>query len=164
MKKIYKNLYLSKKSGSVLVFTLFIMMISLVIGISLMTTSMVGRKSTLSSAKSVNSFQVADSGIEYAFREIREYKYGKILGAFDRLDDVFPGTECVTESGRAVVNGDANGGKYKLYFFRDDAGAMPMFTCTDANSRIDYIHKIKSVGTYNNITRSVEATVNLSGL
>lgn len=160
-----KNKIIKKQKGSVLVFSLFVMMISLIIGVSLMSTSSIGRKSSLSSAKSINSFQVADSGIEYAFREIREYKYGKTLDSADLLDDVFGTTNCNTENGFAVYNGSVNGGSYKLYFYRKiGASVLPMISCGDANSRIDNIAQIKAVGTYGNITRSVEASVDLTGL
>jgi len=164
-KKYYK-LKLTKK-GSVLVFTLFIMMISLIIGVGLMSTSSVAKKSSLSSAKSINSFQVADSGVEYAFMKIRRYKKIDMasvdLGINDRLDDVFGG-DCQVESGNAVVNGSANGGDYKIYFFRGSGGSTQMSSCNSANSRVDQITKIKSVGTYNNITRSVEADIDLSSI
>lgn len=143
-------------------------MISLIIGVSLMTTSSVGRKSTLSSAKSVNSFQVADSGIEYAYWKIRDYRWNEsdnnnVLEGDEDLDDVF-GSDCVVEAGTAVVNRAANGGDYKLYFYRGPTGATLMLTCTDANSRINLITKIKAVGTYNGIIRSVEATANFADL
>lgn len=154
--------YNANKNGSILIFSLFVMMISLIIGVSLMSTSTVGRKSSLSSTKSVNSFQVADSAIEYSFREIREYKEGRTLGVNDRLNDVFGG--CQREDGVAVVNGDANGGDYKLYFFRGTGGSTQMTDCTGVNSRIDQITKIKSVGAYNGIFRSVEADVDLTSL
>lgn len=168
MKKIYKNLYLSRKSGSVLVFSLFVMMISLIIGVSLMSTSSVGRKSTLSSAKSVNSYQVADSGIEYAYWKIRDYRWNEadgnnVLEGDEDLDDVFGG-DCVVESGVAVVNRTANGGDYKLYFYRGATGTTSMNTCTDNNSKINQITKIKAVGNYNGITRSVEATADFTDL
>jgi hypothetical protein len=164
-----KNKKLLAKKGSILVFSIFVMMISLVVGISLMSTSVVGRKSTLSSSKTVNSFQVADSGIEYAYDEIRRYRWSKViplnkLDATDLLDDVF-GVDCVVESGHAVVNGSANGGTFKLYFFRGAAGTIVVNPCNSAaNSRIQTITKIKSVGTYNGITRSVEADINMSTL
>lgn len=169
MRNINKKIYSLKKSGSVLVFSLFIMMISLIIGVSLMATSSVGRKSTLSSAKSVNSFQVADSGIEYAYWKIRDYRWNDSDGVpndlegDEDLDDVFGG-DCVVESGVAVVNRTANGGDYKLYFYQGAAGTTSMITCTDANSKINLITKIKAVGTYNGITRSVEAKANFADL
>lgn len=160
---------MSTKQGSVLVFSLFVMMISLIVGISLMSTSTIGRKSTLSSAKSVNSFQVADSGIEYAYTAIREYRWsrpGHVLLATDLLSHVF-GSDCQVENSLAVVNGTVDGGgTFKIYFFREVGGvAIPITSCTDAtNSKIELVKKIKSVGAYNGISRSVEATIDLSSL
>ncbi|KKP67294.1 MAG: hypothetical protein UR65_C0073G0005 [Candidatus Moranbacteria bacterium GW2011_GWE2_35_164] len=111
---------------------------------------------------------MADSGIEYAYWKIRDYRWNEadgnhVLESTDDLDDVFGGTDCVVESGNAVVNGSVNGGTYKLYFYRNPSNTT-MNTCTDANSTIERITKIKSVGTYNGITRSVEADVTMSGL
>lgn len=168
--KIVKKKYLQEKSGSVLVFSLFIMMISLIMGVSLMSTSSVGRKSTLSSAKSVNSFQVADSGIEYVFREIRKYRWNETGGAqgdrnledsdnSDIIDAVFSG--CTNAGGTYSVSGSLNGGDYTLFFFDSANGAIH---CNGSQARLVNIKKIKSVGTYNGITRSVEAYVDFSNL
>lgn len=166
MRKNIKGNYLKNRRGSVLVFSLFVMMISLIIGVSLMTTSTVGRKNTLSSAKSVNSFQVADSGIEYAFRRIREYRWDEPLHKLDlsdRLEHVFPGGLCTNSP--AKVSGSANGGSYDLYFYKDAGGATQMMSCTNSlNSQIKQITKIKSVGTYNGIIRSVEVNVDFTDL
>lgn len=169
MKKNKKKL--SIRQGSVLVFSLFLMMISLIVGIGLMSTSNIGRKSTLSSAKSVNSFQVADSGIEYAFTKIRDYRWNETtdtnheLEAADLLSHVF-GSDCQVENSLAVVNGTVDGGgDFKIYFFRGAGGVTPITTCnTLVSSSVELVTKIKSVGTYNGITRSVEATVDLSKL
>ncbi|MFA6183797.1 MAG: hypothetical protein WC682_01705 [Parcubacteria group bacterium] len=163
-----KNIFFTLKRGSVLVFSLFIMMISLIIGVSMMSTASVGKRSTSSSAKSVNSFQVADSGVEYVFEKVRRYKKitraGINLDSTDCLDDVF-GSDCVLESGYAVVNGSANGGTYKLYFYRGAGGSIQMTSCNNSSSsRVDQITKVKSVGSYSNITRSVEADADLTSI
>lgn len=166
------NKKISNKKGSILVFSLFVMMISLVIGISLMSTSVVARKSTLSSAKSVNSFQVADSGIEYAYDVIRRYRWNEADGnhqleSTDLLSNVF-GTGvggCNVVSGRAVVEGSANEGTFEIYFFTGSGGGTAITSCTSSSqSVVEGITKIKSVGTYNGITRSVETDINMSTL
>lgn len=156
MSKYSKN----NKKGSVLVFSIFVMMISLIIGVSLMSTTVIQRKSTLSTSKSVNSFQVADSGLEYVFWKVREYRadHGGDLQdtvAFE-LQDIF--SECSSSGG--VVEGNINGGNYKIYFY-PTPGSTTAMAC---NSRMVRVQKVKSVGTYNGITRSMEADINFSTL
>ena len=63
-----------------------------------------------------------------------------------------------------MVNRSVNGGDYKIYFFRGAGGSIQMNTCTDANATIENITKIKSVGIYDSITRSVEIDVIFSTL
>ncbi len=148
-------------------------MISLIIGLSFMTTSSIGMKSTISSAKSVNSFQVADSGIEYAFREVREFRWNETGGNegdknledenTDGLGDVFNlSGECDNSTGK--VSGSANGGTFELFFYPDFVSTTPINNCNGNNANIVRIKKIKAVGTYKGITRSVEATADFSGL
>ncbi|MFZ2153622.1 MAG: pilus assembly PilX N-terminal domain-containing protein [Candidatus Moraniibacteriota bacterium] len=155
MSKYSKN----NKKGSVLVFSIFVMMISLIIGVSLMSTVAIQRKSTLSTAKSVNSFQVADSGLEYVFWKVREYRadHGGDLQntpAFE-IRDIF--SEC---SGGGVVEGNINEGSYEIYFYQTP-GATTALPCS---SRMVNVQKVKSVGTFNGITRSMEADINFSTL
>lgn len=159
MPKYLKN----NKKGSVLVFSIFVMMISLIIGVSLMSTVMIQRKSTLSTAKSVNSFQVADSGLEYVFWKVRNFTTVKILDtdAFE-LRDIFSGAnECVG----GVVSGEINGGEYDVYFYTDILTSTSLMTnCQGSGGHIFDVRRVKSVGTYNGITRSVEADVDFSKL
>lgn len=171
MKNIAKKSCLSKKSGSVLVFSLFVMMMSLIIGMSLMATSSVERRSTLSSAKSINSYQIADSGIEYAYREIREFRWDERGGAdgdrdledenTDGLDDAFGG-DCDDSTGK--VSGSVNGGNFELFFYDSASSITPITTCNGNPANIVRIRKIKAIGEYNNIIRSVEAEVDFSNL
>jgi len=166
MKNIFnKKKFLENKRGSVLVYSLFIMAISLIIGISLMSTSSISRKSSLSTTKSINAFQVADSGLEYALMKIRDYKVdqygynlpygtGWVWSDSDTLYKVF-GSKCDDSSG--IVKDNAGDGDFELYFYDEDDNRIS--SCTDSSARITKIRKIKVIGQYNNITRSIETTM-----
>lgn len=138
-----------KENGSVLVFTLFIVVLTLVTGISLMATSLSGRRSTLSSGKSVNAFQIADSGLEAALIAIKE------ANLTDTVDSVFNGSDCNSDG--EVENLNISDGEYKITFWDDNDPAVKI-DCDDNIQTIGDIAKVKSVGTYRNTTRSVETT------
>jgi len=134
------------EKGSVLVFTLFIMMLTLITGISLIATSLSGRRSTLSSGKSVNAFQIADSGLEAALIEIK--------GETGEIDEVL--SDCSFNGDPIMKDDDISGGSYEVRFYDAPADTDPdPLKCSDD---ISDITRVKSVGTYRNTTRSVETT------
>jgi hypothetical protein len=128
-----------KEKGSVLIFTMFVVVITLITGIGLVTVSISGRRSTLSSGKSVNSFQIADSGLEAALSEV------KSADPTDSLDSVF---SCNSDDEFREPNGE---GEFLVTFW-DDSGSQ--LDCS--SSTMDDIESMKSTGIYRNITRSVE--------
>ena len=142
----------SNKRGSVLVFTLFLLAISLFLGMSLIASSITGRRSSIATGKSVHSFQVADSGLEYAFFEIRKYKDSGLMIESAEISDIFTG--CNSSDG--YVEYDTGMGIVNLYFYYDDSGTKKQADC-DSNITFSDIKYIKSVGIHNDISRSVEA-------
>lgn len=142
----------TKKRGSVLVFTLFLLAISLFLGMSLIASSITGRRSSIATGKSVHSFQVADSGLEYAFFEIRKYKDSGLMIESAEISDIFTG--CNSSDG--YVEYDTGMGIVNLYFYYDDSGTKKQADC-DSNITFSDIKYIKSVGIHNDISRSVEA-------
>lgn len=152
MKKKIKN-----KKGSVLVFSLLIMMIALIIGIGMMTTSATSRRSTLSSTKTVYSFQRANDGIEYAFYQIKIGKDNFNMLSGHQIDEIFP--TCGSITADKVVENYPDG-SYELSFFEiDGTGAQVSLGCND---NIKSVELIKSIGTYQNTSRVVDSTVDLS--
>ena len=151
----------NKKKGSILVFSLFILMISLIIGLGIISSASITRKSSLSTSDSVYAFQAADSGIEYAFDLIKNYTkdnavdpvYGRFLDV--KVRDVFK------------ISGDSEdpectGGRIKeplgsytvsLYGGNSDT----FINCNAAATKVEQIHRIKSTGIYNGTSRTVEA-------
>lgn len=145
------------KNGSVLVFTLFVMVISLIIGIGLISSVTTTRKSTLATTKSINSFQVADSGIEDAFDIINKYIKDtgnplSIPGGL-KMSDVFGVSGCQSDG---TITGTMSGstGSYVVSFYDGSGNKMD---CNNSSSRVGEIKKIKSVGTYEGISRYVES-------
>ncbi|MBP5993947.1 MAG: hypothetical protein KA731_03530 [Candidatus Moranbacteria bacterium] len=63
------------KKGSVLVFSLIILSIILSAAITVASVSITNQRSASSTGKSVQSFQVADSGIELALQKIYKNNY-----------------------------------------------------------------------------------------
>lgn len=150
----------SNKRGSVLVFTLFLLAISLFLGMSLIASSITGRRSSIATGKSVHSFQVADSGLEYAFFEIRKYKDSGLMIESAEISDIFTG--CNSSDG--YVEYDTGMGIVNLYFYYDDSGTKKQADC-DSNITFSDIEYIKSVGIHNDISRSVEAEdLNFKGI
>jgi len=142
----------NNKKGSVLVFTLFVMILTLITGISLMASSLSGRRSTLSSGKSVNAFQVADSGLEIPLAKINEAIDDGVFN--ERIRDL--GSNCDNPSDTVYDN--ISGGEYRVSFYDVSDNQLD---CNDdifdvADSLV--VSKIRSVGTYRNTVRSVETT------
>jgi hypothetical protein len=148
MAKINKN-----KKGSVLIFSIFIMMIALIMGIGIMTTATTQRRSTLTSSKTVYAFQLANDGLEAAFYTIKEQKVS--LGTFlgHDIEDVFA----------ACSGSEVPGSGYVLTFFTNPAppASSVQLSCTDPMRNVG---KIKSVGIHQNTSRAVESTIDLSGV
>ncbi|MEF3692395.1 MAG: hypothetical protein V3574_05065 [Candidatus Moraniibacteriota bacterium] len=145
---------LKNKRGSILVYTLFLLSISLILGLSLIASSVTSRRSALSTGKSVHSFQVADSGLEYAFLKIREENFsgGSFVGVNSKkIEDVFGWPNCDSDG---FIKYDTGQGIAEIYFYDD---VPDQIDCDDSTKTFDDIKKIKSIGTHNGISRSVEA-------
>ena len=69
---------LKSSRGSVLVFSLIILSIILSAAITVATVSVTNQRSASSTGKSVQSFQVADSGIELALQKIYKGNYATL--------------------------------------------------------------------------------------
>jgi len=78
MKKIKNN-----QKGSILVLTLLALVSALSIAVALSTVSIIERKMTTKSRKSVTAFQVANAGMEWAMQKINN------AGVNDTVQDVF---------------------------------------------------------------------------
>ena len=157
IKRFKKN-----EKGSVLVYSLILMMISLIIGIGIMATTTTGRRSTLASTKSVYSFQRANDGIEYAFFMIKDRREDFVAMSQDlngkTIDDIFQPL-CTGGSGVAEVTEYYADGQRTITFFESPSAVIPISSCSEP---IKNVEKIKSIGTYRDTSRAIEAVIDLS--
>lgn len=142
----------NNEKGSILVFTLFVMILTLITGISLIASSLSGRRSTLSSGKSVNAFQVADSGLELPLAEINKAIDGGVFN--EDIEDL--GSNC--DSSSNTVYDSISGGEYKVSFYDSADNQMDCSDDIFDGAGQLLISRVKSVGTYRNTVRSVETT------
>ncbi len=139
--------------GSVLVFSLIILSIILSAAITVATVSVTNQRSATATGKSVQSFQVADSGIELALQKI--YK-----GTYTSSDSLATAMTGMTCSGTTLTKSDVAGGNVSLTLF--DNSNNPI-NCSDTSWR-DKVVKVKSEGSAFGTTRVVETAVAAGGL
>ncbi len=135
---------LQTKKGSILVYTLIIMMVMLATAISIATVAVRERKGSGTTAQSNQAFAVADSGSEIALHKIA-------VGSGD-LSGI------ITDCGSNQLAGDIGTGKDYVVTFYDSGGDQ--LTCSDSISDVD---KVKSVGRYAGTARAVEVAVAQTG-
>ena len=131
--------------GSILAYSLILLGIVLVASIGMMSASVTNLKSVSSSDKSINAFQIADSGSQAVVRMLKE-------AAGNELRDI-SGVTC--DGSDAVVESPANflGGKYKAIFQDSDGKTLA------CNDNISAVASVKSVGTYSDTARAVQVAV-----
>lgn len=130
--------------GSVLVFSLIVLSIVLSAALSVAVVNVSNRKSAGSTGQSVQSFQVADSGVELMLKKIYKDPTNVALSTL--------GTACTG----GVVSTSVSGGLVRVSFF-DDTNAQ-VTDCTSTTWR-DSLAKIKVEGTSAGTTRVIETAV-----
>lgn len=138
--------FFQMKRGSVLVFSLIVLSIMLSAALTITAVTVSNRKSAGSTAQSVQSFQVADSGVERALKEV--YK-----GSYATLADLGSGIGSSCSGG--VVSYSVSGGTAKIAFL-DESNAL--ISCGDGNWR-SKLTKVKVEGTANGTTRVIETAI-----
>lgn len=139
------------KPASALIFTLIILFIGVVSAIGIASATLISRKMSTTSGKSVASFQVADSGAEIVLQKMK-----------DTLDS--DSNAKITDMGMTCSNGTVTGsissGKEYEVAFLDENGNQLAGGCS---AQISDVQKIRSIGTYAQISRAIEAAVAASG-
>ena len=137
------------RKGSVLVFTLLVLFMLLISALGIASVTLIERKTSGTTGKSTQSFQVADSGAEVVLQKIY-----KDSSSGDTLNDLFVGCS----SGQ--ISGSINVGKdYSVTLYTDQEGT----TVADCADNVADIRLIKSVGSYAQTKRAVEVAVAQSG-
>jgi hypothetical protein len=142
---------LKLKQGSVLVFSLIVLSILLSAAVAIATVSVANRQSTFSTAKSNQSFQVADSGAELILQQI--YKTLPAHASINTLAAALGGG--ATCAGGAITKSGVAGGDIKVSFYDKDDN---LINCADTAWRSKVV-AIKSEGTAGGTTRLVETAV-----
>lgn len=138
--------------GSILAYSLILLGIVFVASIGMMSASVTNLRSVSSNDKSINAFQIADSGSQAVIKML------KSAGGND-LGDV-SGVSC--SGGDAFVESPGNflGGNYKVTFQNSDGETMK---CNGAKGKIADVTSVKSVGTYADTARAVQVAVAAGG-
>lgn len=142
---------LKPKQGSVLVFSLIVLSILLSAAVAVATVSVANRRSTFSTAKSSQSFQVADSGVELILQQI--YKTVPTHASINALAAALGGG--ATCASGAITKAGVAGGDIKVSFYDKDDN---LINCADTAWRSKVV-AIKSEGTAGETTRLVETAV-----
>lgn len=139
---------LKPKRGSILVYTLIIMMIILATALSIAAVTVREKKGAGTTAASTQAFAVADSGSEVALNAIFKNP-GSSIGEIYSCTD-----------GIATIP-DLVGGSVQLTFYSDEESAN-IIPCNGPELLGD-ARKVKSVGRYGGTARAVEVAVAGSG-
>ena len=142
---------LKLKQGSVLVFSLIVLSILLSAAVAIATVSVANRQSAFSTAKSNQSFQVADSGAELILQQI--YKTVPTHASINALAAALGGG--ATCAGGAITKTGVAGGDIKVSFYDQNDN---LIGCADTAWRSKVV-AIKSEGTAGGTTRLVETAV-----
>lgn len=137
--------------GSVLVYTLFILMMLLVSGLALATVTLMQQRGATGLGDSVNAFQAANDGFEDL---IARYKHasGTTLSAIG---------SCTNASGVGIISQSIGGRDYVATFQKKDAsGNLMSASCAD---NLFDIEQVKVVATVGSSTRAIETAFAASG-
>jgi len=139
------------KPASALIFTLIILFIGVVSAIGIASATLISRKMSTTSGKSVASFQIADSGAEIILQKMK-----------DTLDS--DSNAKITDMGITCSNGTVSGNissgkEYEITFLDENGNQLP----AGCSAQISDVQKIRSIGTYAQISRAIEAAVAAGG-
>jgi type II secretory pathway pseudopilin PulG len=138
------------RSGSVLVFSLIILAITLVSALTIAGTAVVNQKESLSTARTNQAFQVADSAVETALKRIY------------RDDDATPAALATAAGGSCdggIITGLMSQGSYEITLY-DNANAL--IPC-DRTTWRDEVVRLRSEGTLGDTARVIETAVAATG-
>lgn len=143
---------IERKKGSVLAFTLIIVLTMLVVSAGVVTVSTTEIRSSSSTDKATVAFQVADTGMEAIMSNIVN-----MVHIDDALEDVFPAPtwSCSAEG---IISASIDSEKtYEAIFYRDDDTIV---LCAE---EIRDIAKVKVTGRYSAVERAISSNVCASG-
>lgn len=128
-----------------LAYSLIVLSIMFAIGIGISTVSIVQRKSAATTGSSVQSLQTADSGAQWAIKQLVGVVGTSSIQSINAFGSACNDSKNMTGAG---LNGD-----FKLEFFAEDGREL---LCSDL---VADISSIKSTGTYQGTSRAVQVAV-----
>jgi hypothetical protein len=134
--------------GSVLVFSMIILFLILMSALAIGAATVIERKNSLSSNKSTQGFQAADTGIEIAAKKIKEAVSTTVLNNAS----LFP--TCLDGS---IVDTSLGADKQVIISFFTDIDATPAALANCVTNTAGDIKSLRAAGTYFGITRAVKA-------
>lgn len=133
--------------GSILAYSLILLGIVLVASVGMMAASVTNLRSVSSNDKSINAFQIADSGSQAAIAKI------KAADSSARVSSLYASVSaCNNDDPINLLGGD-----YRLSFYDQNDAKL------GCNDDVSEITSIKSVGAYQDVARAVRVAVAQSG-
>ena len=156
-----------KLKGSVLGFSLMLLSLLLFSGITLVSVSVLERKASFSTQKSVIAFQAADSGMERVLKRIYVNNSPAIAsvplngavsdGTLNTLAGNLTQASSTSCSGGVISGTNSSGTSYTFQVsFYDAAGAL--IACNNAQWR-DRVIRVRSEGFYQRTSRVIETGI-----
>lgn len=152
LKKFRKN-----KKGSILILTMLALVGALSIAVAMSSISIVERKMTTKSRKSVTAFQSANSGIEWAMKKINDAEPGDSISMIFGMPDISNGeVNCPSNLFSPSVDADC-----KIVLLRKKADDNNSRVVINTNRPMEDIIAIRSTGTFGSdeekVGRAIEA-------
>ena len=133
--------------GSILAYSLILLGIVLVASVGMMAASVTNLRSVSSNDKSINAFQIADSGSQAAIAKI------KAADSSARVSSLYASVSaCTNDAPISLLEGN-----YRLSFYDQNDAKL------GCNDDVSEITSIKSVGAYQDVARAVRVAVAQSG-
>ena len=145
----------TEEKGFALVFSLIMLTLLVMVSLSVAAVSITDTKPTRDSSLSINTFQIANSGVERAFEWIYKHNYRT-------LNELVAANAGITCS-NGILHGTDSSGTYDLTLYTVDVATGTVYTAvTDCNTPPGWrenLGKIHSVATYGNAMRAIDAGV-----
>ena len=133
--------------GSILAYSLILLGIVLVASVGMMAASVTNLRSVSSNDKSINAFQIADSGSQVAIAKI------KAADSSARVSSLYASVSACNNDDPINLLG----GNYRLSFYDQSDAKL------GCNDDVSEITSIKSVGAYQDVARAVRVAVAAGG-
>lgn len=141
-----------KEKGSILAFTVVILLVALIIALGIAAVTIFEMKNAGATGKSTMAFQVADSGVEIFLKQKKE----AYAIAGKKIKDIYPNSGLLECDGSGYLKGSLESGKKDFFITMYDGSDNSLDCKINKNDSLDDVFKIKSSGKYSGTIRAVE--------